>query len=400
MSRNWVLFFLIGVCLIPAFTTHGQETGKDSWFLESALLAGRSIPNFSRFPDADIRQSFLIGVGKIHQDDSTHWHRYYNRPSLSLSFLYSDLGSDELGKELSLIPYIVLNFSKKKQKSFYARFGLGLSYATNPWDSLTNRNNEILGAHWNWIFHAGLERTLVHKPRWNVKLGAAYLHSSNSHTNLPNFGLNSVMLTLTAQYFQSPVIPLNTDLASVGPDKRKIFFAQLVPGLGIHELGGTRRPRNGPNKYIPSIAVHGGIIFRRHLKVKLGLTYRYYDSFRDDIRDNQLEEFNEAPVWNATHIFLGIGAEYLVGHVGLDLESGFTIHKPYFDHWYEKFASDKTEWDRWRNKNIPRRIGMNFYLLNTNKNPAQNLFLGLHINANWATADFMGYTIGYVKRWE
>ena len=377
-----------------------QGYSNESWFVESGILAGRSIPNFSRFPDAGIRQGYLIGVGKKHQSDSIHWHRYYNYPSLSLAFLYSDLGSAELGKELSLIPYFVINFSKKKQKSFYARFGLGLSYATNPWDSLTNRNNEILGDHWNWIFHAALERTLVHTSRFQLRLGAAYLHSSNSHTNLPNFGLNSVMLSLTAQYYQYPVLPVSGNLHNLEPDRNRIFFLQIMPGFGVHELGGTRRPRNGPNKYIPSLSVQGGVIFRQHLKVKLGLTYRYYDSFRDDIVANELSDYQDAPVWNATHIFLGVGVEYLVGHVGLDLESGFTIHKPYFDHWYERFASDKTEWDRWRNKNIPRRIGLNLYLLNTNKNPRQNVFVGLHINANWATADFMGYTVGYVKRWE
>ncbi len=369
----------------------------DTWFVEPEVMVGRNVVNWSRFPDSGERLFYAVGVGKMHRDTSTYWNGYYNFPGLSFTLFYSDLGSSILGKELGVIPTFTFNVSKRRDKSFYFKLGLGMSYATNPFDSLANPGNEILGSSWNWIFQLYLYRTLLLTERWHVKVGAGGVHTSNSHTTLPNFGLNSGMIALSAQYFLKPYARLDRSNWSFQPDRRRQYFIQITPGLGLHELGGTRRPLDGPTKIIPSVSLATGIIFRRHLKVKTGFVYRYYDSFRDDIVKNDLPDFRDAPIWNASHIYLLIGMEYLVGHVGLELESGITLHKPYFDHWFRSTDSDNA-FLRWQNKTFPTRIGGNFYLFNTNNSPAQNLYVGLHVNANWGTADFMGYTMGYIRR--
>ncbi len=382
-----------------AFCGSAVSQNDGSWFIEPEFGIGRNVRNFSKFPDSGNRTFYSLAVGRTHTDSASHWQGYYNFPTLSLNLFYSDLGSEVLGKELGIIPTITYNLSKRKVKSFYFKLGLGLSYATNPFDSLANPGNEILGAHWNWIFQLYLYHTLLHTERWHLKVGAGGLHSSNSHTQLPNFGLNSGIISFSVQHFLEPMRTQDLRAFQFQPDRKRTYFMQFVPGLGTHELGGTRRPLGGPDKIIPSFSAIAGIIFRRHLKVKTGLAWRYYDSYRDAIVKNEDAEFLDQPVWNATHLYVVIGAEYLVGHVGLDLESGITFHKPYFDRWFRDNESDDG-FALWQHKTFPTRIGGNFYLINTNKNPTNNLFLGLHVNANWGTADFMGYTLGFVKRWK
>ena len=364
-------------------------------------MIGINSPNWSRFPEDKSRTFFAVGVGKQFSDTTSHWQSYYNFPSLSFSFFYSDLGSPILGKEVGIVPQLTINLSKKRKlKSFYGRLGLGMSYASNPFDSLSNPGNEILGAQWNWMFQIFLYRTLFVNNNWHVKLGLGGLHTSNSHTELPNFGLNSGMITLSAQYFSKGLQYGKVDNWRFRPNRKRIYFVQIYPGIGIHELGGTRRPINGPNKIIPNITVAGGIIYKQHLKVKAGLSYRYYDSFRDEIVQQQVQPYVAAPVLNASQIHLIIGAEFLLGHIGMELESGITLFKPYFDEWYRTRAEADNDFALFQNKTFPNRIGANVYLINTNKNPTHNVFAGLHVNANWGTADFMGYTFGYVRRFK
>ena len=46
-------------------------------------------------------------------------------------------------------------------------------------------------------------------------------------------------------------------------------------------------------------------------------------------------------------------------------------------------------------KSLLTRIGDNYYLINTHKLPKHNVFIGAHIKANMAKADYTDITIGY-----
>lgn len=395
------LLYLLALWPLALCNAQAQEPPSkklSSWFVEPEFMAGFNVKNWSRFPDYSVRTGYQVSIGKVHQDTSEHWHGYYRFPNIGISFMYSDLGSDVLGDEISVVPYVLINMNRKQAKSFYLKVGLGGSYATNSFDSLQNPGNEILGAPWNWQFQLLMYRTLWLSKKWHVKLGAGFVHTSNSHTELPNFGLNSGMFTLAFQRNQHELMDARKTNWDFLPNRKRQFFLQVVPGLGFHELGGTRRPINTPNKLIASMAVETGIIFRQHFKVKTGITYRYYDSFRDDIINRELAQYVDQPIWNASHLYWTLGMEYLFGHFSFELQSGITIHKPYFDLWYLETAGTNKV-DKFRNKVFPNRIGGNVYLLNTHKNPKQNVFFGVHVNANWGTADFQGFTLGYVKRW-
>ena len=74
----------------------------------------------------------------------------------------------------------------------------------------------------------------------------------------------------------------------------------------------------------------------------------------------------------------------------MDVELGINLYKPF----YWKFNSSN-QIATTSMKLIATRLGLNLYLLNTNKLPPHNIFIGANLNANLAKADFTEVSLGY-----
>jgi hypothetical protein len=127
--------------------------------------------------------------------------------------------------------------------------------------------------------------------------------------------------------------------------------------------------------------------------------------------DREFEYFKKHPIWNASNIGLSLGGELLLNHFGIHLQVGFNLFKPAY----------KIDWrinEGW--ENIPRvipensnivlgefdsyfkikhiistRFGLKYYLIGTEKQPRNNIYLGAYINGNLGQADFTELAIGY-----
>ena len=95
----------------------------------------------------------------------------------------------------------------------------------------------------------------------------------------------------------------------------------------------------------------------------------------------------------------------MLSHIGIELEFGLNLYKPIYKYDYELtngtiengiYIKPKLDWYFDIKKTISSRLGLKYYLLNTNKSPKQNLFLGAFINANFGQADFSELSLGYV----
>ncbi len=83
-----------------------------------------------------------------------------------------------------------------------------------------------------------------------------------------------------------------------------------------------------------------------------------------------------------------------MGHIGIDIMGGLNLYKPFYSEFntvYEK----NTGFRYLLKKHLASRMGLNLYVLNTNKLPKHNAFIGAHINANFGQADFTEFSIGY-----
>lgn len=184
-------------------------------------------------------------------------------------------------------------------------------------------------------------------------------------------------------------------------NRRKHYFVQARAGIGWHQLGGTTNPIGGPTYHIHTYTVTGGVILKQQLKLSAGLSYRYYDSFYHYIMNTPNSEwatdpafYRKHPKWNSTNIILFLGGEFLVGHIGLEINEGLNLFKPF----YREF---NIRWDfnrgskYWRSRYLATRLGINYYFLNTSRMPRNNFWIGTHINANYNKADFLEVSAGY-----
>lgn len=387
-QRSLLLFFF---CLANAAAGFGQ---KKVIFLEPEFMIGKNVANYKTFPKSGLRTTYVLNIGAYKNDGKRHDHRYYNFPHTGISIAYSNLGNNRaLGKEISVMPYISINASKTLKHSWDFRFGLGGAYLTEYYDKETNPGNKAIGSRFNWAFKAFLYHTLWINSRYRLKLGGGYLHASNAHTQLPNFGLNSAMLSISCHYYLKKIDPKQRK-EDPGPKQQSRFF-QLRSGLGMHEFGSTVGPVGGPKKPVYSYALSYGLLLNRQLKLYSGFFYRYYKSYYDYLKENLAGEYQNIKR-EASNISFFIGCEYLLGHVGMNIEGGLNLYKPFYNEFYEMFETGD-DFDEFRMSMFNTRMGLNLYLFNTNRQPKHNVALGGHVNANFGKADFGEISITYMK---
>jgi hypothetical protein len=387
------------IILFHPSLAHGIIPPLKVFFIEPELMVGKNIEIYEDFPHSNLRSNYVLNLSLLNMDTSKHWVKFYKFPTVGLSFSYSNLGNMEIFKnEFSIIPFIILKTSRNQRKSFDFKIGLGASYFNHPYHNENNPDNKVIGSNFSWAFQFFLYKKFLVTNKVNLKFGIGFLHSSNAHTTIPNYGMNSAMISLAAQFptrTYDPDFALKHDNISI--KKKNHYFIQGRFGYGWHELGGTFVPVGTKDYSINSYSLSGGIIFKRQFKMSLGLTYRFYNSFHDFIvrhRSNNRTGLGENPRTEASNVFIFIGTEFLIGHIGMDLAFGYNLHKPFYDEFNSRWEFNEG-FKYFRNKYLVTRFGLKFYLISNEKMPRNNVYLGSHINANFGKADFMDISFGY-----
>lgn len=401
MIKRYLASFIIFFCTATAYATDGDP--DHTFFIQPEFMIGKNVRIYDKFPESSLRKTLALDFGYIYQDTTLQWVSYYNYPSLGISLAYSDLGNPAvLGKEYSVIPYALLKTSRNPRKSFDFKVGLGLAYCTNPYNAENNPANRVIGAPFNWGLQLFLFKNLFVSSHLIIKTGVGFMHTSDAHTRLPNYGLNSAMLSLALEFPQGNYDP---DFAAK-QKKLKIershnFFLQVRYGQGWHELGGTTYPLGGPSFGINNYLIAGGVLINRQLKLSIGFIYRYYQSFYHYILNTPDIEWGTDPPWfrqdphrKSSDVIFNVGCEFLIGHVGFEVNEGIQLYKPFYREFNYRFEF-KHGFNYFRNRYISSRVGINYYLINTSKMPANNFWIGAHIDANFGKADFMEVCAGY-----
>jgi hypothetical protein len=388
------------VFLFQVSEVNGDVTPLKVFFIEPELMLGKNIEIYEDFPHSNLRSNYVLNLSVLNQDTSKHWVKFYKFPTLGLSFSYSNLGNQEIFKnEFSLIPFIILKTSRDQRKSFDFKIGLGVSYFNHPFHNEKNPDNKVIGSNFTWAFKLFMYKKFLVTKKVNLKFGFGFLHSSNAHTTIPNYGMNSAMISLAAQFATKPYDPdFAMKLEDIPVNKRKYYFIQTRFGYGWHELGGTFDPIGTRDFPVNSYSLSGGAIIKQHIKLSLGLTYRFYNSFYDYLvrRKNEIRtELGENPRTESSNVFVFIGTEFLIGHIGLDFAFGFNLHKPFYEEFNVRWEFNEG-FKKFRNKYLVTRFGLKFYLISNERMPRHNIYLGSHINANFGKADFMDLSFGYV----
>jgi hypothetical protein len=126
------------------------------------------------------------------------WERQYNSPDWGFSFIYQDMKEADLGENYGI--YSHFNFYLLKRNLMFA-VGTGLSYNTNPYDSVTNFEGITYGS--SLLSSTFLRFNYVRNNIWNglgFHAGLLFVHYSNGNYKAPNTGTNTLALNAGLSY--------------------------------------------------------------------------------------------------------------------------------------------------------------------------------------------------------
>lgn len=403
MSDTLYLVFMIQKVLIPLFfllftiTVNAQDEPKARLLLETEILAGKLVPHAPNFPDSPISSGISLNVLKWNPSVTEGWESFYNHPQYGLSLGAHWFGNNEvLGQQYSLVPYFILPTRRDWRKGVQLRVGLGMNYFTTWYDEEKNPTNDFVGSPLTWSFQMAAHKTWFPSDKLNVRAGIVLLHASNGHTTIPNFGLNSVLASVTFQYLHQGRPSLATEKKSYKNAERH-YYLLVKQSFGFHELGGAISPKGGKDYGIFHTSIAGGILFKKHILLRSGIAYRHYRSYYNYIIDNDLEAYKNTPILSASNFSIFIGCEFLMGHFSIDTELGINIYKPFYETHWEVFEQT-SQFDKVAKKYIATKTGFYAHLFNTKHLPKHNVSLGAFINANFGQADFTEFSLGYTYR--
>jgi len=225
-------------------------------------------------------KSFELSYSLI-KYDSKAWRSFYNHPEVGVSYMFMDLGYQEvLGYSHSIYPYIEFPIIKHNRSlALGFKVALGLSYFTKMYDSISNRSNIAISTPINMYASLGLNLSYRFADKVSANVGVNASHFSNSSIKKPNYGLNIPLLNIGFNYnFNSNA---RTFSKTRDFDTEKTEWLIIITG-GVKE---TKDP--GGSKYgIGSFSVEYSKPFKTFLRYGASFDYMYDGStfvhFRED----------------------------------------------------------------------------------------------------------------------
>ena len=388
------------LCVFGTNSTAENIPGKKDksvYFFQPEIMLGKTLPANSNFPQTTMQNLYSLSFAKQVLRRNQNWPVYFNFPAIGVAISKTTFGHDDkLGHAYTILPFIILNTSKQLKRSLNFKIGLGASYFTEQFHKYDNPDNKAIGSQITWTFQSSVDYSLIMTRNFSLHAGLAFVHHSNGHTQLPNLGLNSFLFTLSSKVYLTPLDEdVMNDLDKPKPIKSKRFFYTIRTGIGMHEFGGPGTAYERLKKAVYTFSAGGGVIYKQVLKLSGGLAYRFYHHYYNYIVDTKKSSYVDKPVYNSSNLYIYMGCELLLGHVGLDSEIGVNLFKPFYSEHFRLWEDDG-EMTYWLKSTFVSRLGLKLYAISTAKSPKNNFFVGAHINANMGQADFSEISFGFV----
>ena len=163
-SATWVMNIR---CVCILLTTLGWSFGINVYsqkedvqnpsYLAAEINLGETFDANTNFPDTKLQKGGLISLGWFHRNKDQEWSKRLNHPRTGLTLGYTDFGNwQEVGYALSLLSYLELNLFTKKSERWKLKTGLGISYLSQEFDSITNPNNRAVSTNYKMVFQKSI----------------------------------------------------------------------------------------------------------------------------------------------------------------------------------------------------------------------------------------------------
>lgn len=401
-----VILFALGT-----LNSYGQELNSN--FVAAEYTIGKSsIPN-TGFPDVGLHQAFFLNFGSYHNKNTNEWAHRLKQPKTGVSVGFARYGEDDiLGYSVSVMPNIEFQLGAS---NFGIHLAFGAAYFNKSLDLEENPFNVIISTRLNFSYRTMLFYNLNKNAKTNWRLGMGYFHQSNGHTRLPNQGLNSFAASLSAEFGFTPKNKIGKIAQKRSFKDTKSFYISARRGLAINVFSDVQNDR----RPVHISSVSAGLIINKTYKLGVGVFHKFYRHYYDYIKlgEDLIPEYPslaDHPFINASAIGVSAIGEMQLNHIGIEVEIGFNISKPFykidylinsgfsFTNIYPDVGAvtvrvlGEIDTNFHLKRLISSRMGLKYYLIGTEKDPTHNIYFGAHINANLGQADFSEASLGYV----
>lgn len=408
-------FFIIFIYLL-GFTNLGFCQEEQTNFISPEFTLGKTPINNTGFPDHGLHTALFLSFGSYQNTNPNEWAYRLNQPRTGISLAFAQYGnSDVLGYSINVLPFVEFQVLHPRLR---LHIGFGAAYFNRKFDFGNNLSNEKISTSINWTYRTMLYYKALETSKINWRVGLGYFHQSNGHTRFPNQGLNSFSGSISAELKYTPKRQEGELVTKTDFEKTSMFYISARRGIGLMaftEAQGDKRP-------VHVTSVSFGKVINKTFRVGVGVFHKFYQHYYDYIiaGEDLMPDYPELavnPHLNASALGLSAIGELQLNHIGLEVELGFNIRKPFykidyiinsgysFTEFYEEegFVTFRVLGelnDYYQLKRlISSRMGIKYYIIGTEKNPPHNVYVGAHINANLGQADFSELSVGYVFQW-
>lgn len=406
-----VFLRLIVFCLISFFGIAQEDLSSESRYVGFNFSVGVLGDSNTSFPEHNLQKSFFLNIGKHHSGTQKDWAYHLNNPKTGLSLSFSDLGNkDALGHVYSVLPYAEFPLFSKRTDRLNLLVAFGGSYMSKVYDKEINPFNKGVSTRLNWSYKSFFYYDFIKKQNATWRLGLGYFHHSNGHVRKPNRGYNSFLFGVSGE-FKRPISIIDTTVNS--PNRTSQWFYEGRFGIGQNSFSDVFNEK----EEVYTAAFSGGKIINKTFKFGAGFYYHFYKHYYNYIINNETlvrtekPHFKDYPIRYASNLGFFGSAELLLGHVGMEMNVGINFFKPfykidwqlnegytYFSDGEETIVLGELSSYYQIKRYVFSRMGLKYYLWNTENTPKHNFYAGAFINANLGQADFSEFTLGYVHR--
>lgn len=394
-----IFFFLLGITSVYA--------QKKQLFTEYSIGETSSANN--DFISLKSSQTFGVGFG-MQYNDSLNWVKQLRNPYTGVILQVANHGNvEKIGHSISLLTYIEKPIILKNEK-LKLLSGIGIAYHTKK-NTIENWQNKAISTDLTWAYRLGVYYNIWSNSQFDSRINLNYLHYSNGHIQWPNNGINTLALGLNFTYngFNKTENPIEKVILKKDIKKEKQTFFSVQTGIGQHALYRFYNFRR--NVY--SFDFMYGKIYNKTHKVGLGIYMRQYTNNYKYIKEGnnlvseEYPELQKNPFLNSSSMGIALNYEFLMQHVSIETELGLTLYRPFFETEYRLNATlinkqtglyelGKAEGMEYSLKRfVSGKLGLKYYLFNTNKTPKNNVYLGGHIVSVLGQADYSELALGY-----
>ncbi|KAB1065145.1 acyloxyacyl hydrolase [Salibacter halophilus] len=384
------LLLTVTASFILSFFSFGQNLERTHYFQQS-FNGGSLIDIYPGSPESNVVNAInLSWLSKT--NDSTSYRSKFGNSLHGFTFGFFDLGNKEVLGHAFTGQYTML-FPQKINHVLTWEPGLSMGGAvfTNPYNYLENEENIVMGSRVAFWVSAYLRLHYSFSDELNAFVGAAFHHSSNGHTALPNVGANIPSWQLGVRY------RFSKKTAVEGSDRKlDNLFDKWQYGFrlghGFYELGETISPTNGPLYAVYTTQLYAQRKVSDIGRLRIGLEGHYNRGHRALYEIVDDPDTPEANFENSTLGMAFSGYEVAYGHWAVYLQAGYNFHNPGLAYWLD-FLTENEFMDRLK-KRVSGRYGVHYYFKNPYDAPNWNLYAGLEVKSMVVQADFLELCVG------